>query len=315
MRVVVLMSTYQGEQFVAEQIESILKQLPSDGLLMVRDDGSRDGTVSIVRSFVDPRITLTCGPNIGFARSFFTLMAATPDDAELIMLSDQDDVWLPHKIGRAWKHLKDTAGVPTLYCARQQLVDGNLRPIALSKRCLRPPSFQNALTENIVTGCTAAFNREALHLTLQIKMQERVYFHDWWLYLVVSAFGKVIVDEEATILYRQHGGNAIGRGAGLMQYVEILRFMNKRSWVHIMYSQIEAFTVSYPLKLSPLQRQLLANYFNPRQASSMLRLLFSFKRFRQSLIGDVFLRGLLVVEAALGRGLLPPPTSRNAIEH
>ena len=312
MRVVVLMSTYQGEKFVAEQIESILNQLPRDGRLIVRDDGSLDRTVNIIQSFADPRIEITCGSNVGFARSFFSLMAAAPNDAEMIMLSDQDDVWLPQKIERAWQHLKDTDGVPTLYCARQQLVNETLHPIALSKRCLRPPSFQNALTENIVTGCTAAFNRDALHLALQIKMPERVYFHDWWLYLVVAAFGKVIVDEEATILYRQHARNAIGRGAGFMQYVEILRFMRKRSWVHIMYSQIEVFTVAHASKLSPLQRQLLENYFTPQQATSVLRLLFSCKRFRQSFIGDVFLRGLLVAEMAFGRGLLPPLPHRTS---
>jgi glycosyltransferase involved in cell wall biosynthesis len=305
MRVVILMSTYQGEQFVAEQIESILKQLPPDGRLLVRDDGSRDGTASIVRSFVDPRITLTCGPNIGFAQSFFTLMAATPDDAEMIMLSDQDDVWLPQKIGRAWEYLKDTDGVPTLYCSRQQLVDGNLDPIALSKRCLRPPSFQNALTENIVTGCTAAFNRDALLLALQIKVQERVYFHDWWLYLVITAFGKVIVDGEATILYRQHAGNAIGRGAGLMQYVEILRFMRKRSWVHIMYRQIEEFSAVYTSQLSYSQKKLLGDYFDPNKIFSVSRFIFSLKSFRQSLLGDILLRCLIIVELASGRGLIP----------
>lgn len=314
MRVVVLMSTYQGERFVAEQIESILSQLPPEGQLMVRDDGSRDQTTSIVLSFPDSRITLTCGPNIGFARSFFALMAAAPDDAEMIMLSDQDDVWLPNKIERAWECLKETADVPTLYCARQQLVDEKLKPIALSKRCLRPPSFQNALTENIVTGCTAAFNRSALLLALQIKSPERVYFHDWWLYLVVSAFGKVVLDNEATILYRQHAGNAIGRGAGLMQYVEILRFIRKRSWIHIMYNQIETFRATYASQLYGAQSQVLDKYFNPHEASSVLHLLFSFKRFRQSLVGDIFLRCLLIAETTIGRGLLPPHISQRIIK-
>ena len=305
MRVVVLMSTYQGEKFVAEQIESILNQLPRDGRLIVRDDGSLDRTVNIIQSFADPRIEITCGSNVGFARSFFSLMAAAPTDAEMIMLSDQDDVWLPQKIERAWQHLKDTDGVPTLYCARQQLVNETLHPIALSKRCLRPPSFQNALTENIVTGCTAAFNRDALHLALQIKIPERVYFHDWWLYLVVAAFGKVIVDEEATILYRQHSGNTIGRGAGFMQYVEIFRFIRKRSWVHIMYRQIEEFTTVYTPQLSRPQKTLLQKYFNPHEFSSVTRLIFSSKCFRQSLLGDIFLRSLIIVELASGRGLTP----------
>ena len=310
MRVVVLMSTYQGEAFVAEQIESILWQLPPEGRLMVRDDGSRDDTAAIVRAFDDPRISLACGPNLGFARSFFSLMAAAPVDAEMIMFSDQDDIWLPHKIARAWDHLAHSGGIPTLYCARQQLVDSKLAPIALSTAWPRPASFENALTENIVTGCTAAFNREALVLALKLSAPEAIYFHDWWLYLVVSAFGKVVIDRDATILYRQHGNNAIGRGAGLALYIEILRFIRRQSWAHIMYRQIGEFTTVFSGQLSSAQRQLVARYFDPHRPSSLLRLLFVPKRFRQTLLGDVLLRLLLVVEVVSGRGLLPGQAPR-----
>ena len=305
MRVVILMSTYQGERFIKEQLLSILSQLPKDGQLLIRDDGSSDQTVAIIQSIVDPRISLTCGPNLGFSRSFFALMAATPDTADMIMLSDQDDIWLPHKIERAWQHLKNSGEVPTLYCARQKLVDSELQIIGLSQRFTRPPSFQNALTENIVTGCTAAFNREALDLALKLNQPEKIYFHDWWLYLVVSAFGKVIVDEEPTILYRQHGGNAIGRGAGIKRYVEILRFIRKKSWVHIMYSQIEQFRIAYMAQLSLPQKKLLDKYFNPHQKTSIARLVLTFKQFRQSLLGDILLRVLVVFELISGRGVLP----------
>ncbi len=305
MRVVILMSTYQGERFIEQQVNSILSQLPEDGSLLIRDDGSSDQTVAIVQSIVDTRIKLTCGPNFGFARSFFTLMADTPATADMIMLADQDDVWLPHKIARARQHLENSGVIPTLYCARQQLVDSQLQPIGLSQRFSRPPSFQNALTENIVTGCTAAFNRAALDLALKLNEPEKVYFHDWWLYLVVSAFGKVIVDDEPTILYRQHGGNAIGRGTGMGRYIEIVRFLRRKSWVHIMYNQIEQFKLSYRSKLSASQSKLLEGYFNPTHILSAFRLFLSLKRFRQSLEGDILLRILIIFELISGRGLLP----------
>lgn len=305
MRVVVLMSTYEGEPYVAQQIESILSQLPPDGRLMVRDDGSRDRTISVVRSIRDARVHLVCGPNLGFARSFFTLMRAVPADAEMIMLSDQDDVWLPHKIMRAWNHLSSAGDTPTLYCTRQQLVDGELQPIALSNVWPRAPSFQNALTENIVTGCTAAFNPAALRLAMQLQSPEEIYFHDWWLYLVISAFGNVVADPDAPILYRQHGGNAIGRGSGLKLYFQILRFIRKRSWAHIMYRQIGEFRMVYQEKLSPAQKHLVYSYFDPRKPAALLKLLFAPKRFRQTLLGDLLLRLLLVAEVVSGRGLLP----------
>ena len=310
MRVVVLMSTYQGAEFVAEQVKSILLQLPPQGRLMVRDDGSRDSTVDIVRTFDDPRISLVCGPNVGFSKSFFSLMAEAPSDAEMIMFSDQDDVWLPHKIARAWDHIAASAGGPALYCARQQLVDRTLTPLALSNIWPRPASLENALTENVVTGCTAAFNREALVLALKLRAPQEIYFHDWWLYLVVSAFGNVIIDPEATILYRQHGKNAVGRGDGLGRYIGILRFIRKQSWVHIMYRQIGEFSAVFSEQLTSSQRQLITDYFNPHRPISLLKLLFTPKRFRQTLLGDVLFRLLLMVEVASGRGLLPVKTSR-----
>lgn len=293
-----------------EQLVSILSQLPEDGLLLIRDDGSSDQTVAIIQSINDPRITLTCGENVGFAQSFFTLMATTPDTAEMIMLSDQDDVWSPQKIERAWQHIKNANEIPTLYCARQQLVDINLRPIALSQRFTRPPSFQNALTENIVTGCTAAFNRAALNVALKLNEPEKVYFHDWWLYLVVAAFGKVIMDDEPTILYRQHGGNVIGRGEGIRRYFEIVRFLQKTSWVHIMWRQIAAFKSTYSEQLSEPQQHLLSTYFDSSKLISILRLIFFFRRFRQSLIDEFFLRGLLIIASTIGAGLLPRPNNK-----
>ena len=96
MRVVVLMSTYNGERFIEEQVCSILKQLPPEGLLMVRDDGSTDKTVEKIYAFKDNRILLERGENIGFGKSFLTLLNKAPIDAQMAMFSDQDDVWLDH---------------------------------------------------------------------------------------------------------------------------------------------------------------------------------------------------------------------------
>ncbi len=241
MRVVVLMSTYEGERWVVEQIRSILDQLPPEGRLLVRDDGSRDGTAQRVIAIGDPRISLTRGENIGFVRSFLGLLASVPQDAEMIMLSDQDDIWLPGKIERAWRAVEPGGAVPTLYCSRLKLVDNRLAPLGLSPECPRPPSFANALAENIVTGCTAALNPAAARLVTQYGDVSKIYFHDWWLYLVIAAFGRVVFDPEPRIPDRQHGNNAIGMGSGVGRYLAILRFVRRQSWTHIMFNQIENF--------------------------------------------------------------------------
>lgn len=305
MRVVVVMSTFEGERFVREQVESILAQLPPEGRLLVRDDGSRDGTADAVAAVGDARISLTRGENLGFAASFFQLLDAVPADAEMVMLSDQDDVWLPERIERAWHVLGHTGEQPVLYCSRMRLVDAQLRPLGLSRVPGRGPSFANALAENIVTGCTVALNPAALRLAVQRPDPPQVHFHDWWLYLVVAAFGRVVFDPEPTVLYRQHGANVIGTGAGMGRYRTMLRFLRRTNWVHIMFLQIAAFRKVHAPRLHAAQLRLLDRYFDPHSPPAVARLLFAPRRFQQSLAGELAFRLLVAASIASRRGLLP----------
>lgn len=304
MRVAVLMSTYQGERFVGDQVRTILEQLPADGLLLVRDDGSTDATVERVRGFADSRIHVTEGRNVGFAASFFALMASVPAEAGCIMLADQDDVWLPGKIERACAALQGRSN-PALYFSRLQLVDEALRPLGLTAPWPRGPSFCNALAENIVTGCTIGLNRAALQLVLRLGDPGQLHFHDWWIYLVVSAFGQVIADPEPTMLYRQHGRNVVGRGGGWRRYLVNLRYLRRNSWVHLMFSQVQNFRAVHGAELQPAQRALIERYFDPANPAAIRRLLLTPRRFRQSLLDDVLLRLLVLWAIVGGRGLVP----------
>ena len=305
MRVVVLMSTYGGEKYVEEQIASILNQLPPEGRLIVRDDGSRDATPEVVARIRDPRITLVRGENQGFVRSFLGLVACAPDDAEMVMLADQDDLWLPDKIERAWRVIGAGGSVPTLYCSRLQLVDAALQPMGLSPLWSRPPLFANALTENVVTGCTAALNPAALALLRNNGDMGKIHFHDWWLYLVVSAFGRVVFDPQPTILYRQHGTNVIGMGEGLARYLGILRFLRKHDWVRIMFNQIENFRAVHGGRLDPTHRRLLDSAFDPHDWRAMARLILAPRQWRQTLAGDLLFRALVAAGLVAGRVLQP----------
>jgi glycosyltransferase involved in cell wall biosynthesis len=305
MRVVVVMSTFNGERFVGEQVESILSQLPPEGRLLIRDDGSSDATAGALAAMVDARIALTRGENIGFAASFFRLLDSVPADAEMVMLSDQDDVWLPARIERAWRVLQQTGDEPVLYCSRMRLVDEQLQPLGLSRTPARGPSFDNALAENIVTGCTVALNPAALRIASPGAGLARVHFHDWWLYLVVAAFGRVVFDPEPTVLYRQHGNNVIGMGSGLARYRAMLRFLRRRNWVQIMFMQVEQFRALHAPALDAGQRRLLERYFDPHDWRAVARLLFAARRFQQSLVSEALFRGLLLACLASGKGLLP----------
>src|SRR5689334_10687408 len=134
--VAILLSTYNGERFLRAQLRSILEQHDRDWTLYWRDDGSIDGTLCIQREFV-----AECGPErvkvvpfgqrVGVAPSYFALIqAAVAEGAGLLAFADQDDIWLPEKLGRARRALARVAsGIPALYCARQLLTDIRLRPI------------------------------------------------------------------------------------------------------------------------------------------------------------------------------------------
>jgi hypothetical protein len=128
-----------------------------------------------------------------------------------VAFADQDDVWLPQKLARGVAALQGCApGLPALYCARQMLVDSRLQHIRMSPRTREAPGFPQAMTQNIATGCTVMLNPAAASL-LAASSPPPETLHDWWAYLIVTAAGgQVVIDNEPTVLYRQHGRNAVG---------------------------------------------------------------------------------------------------------
>lgn len=297
MRCVVLMSTYNGESFVGEQLKSILSQLPLDGCVLVRDDGSNDATVSIIQSFNDARVSVSVGRNVGFSRSFFELLKHAPRNCDMYMLSDQDDVWLPGKVQRAWDHVS-TAGVqPFLYCTDTQLVDDKLRPLGVGRKFISDGNLLEALTDNQVTGCTVAMNSSLLNCAVPDDCAiADVHFHDWWLYVVATSLGRVYCDGQPTILYRQHAGNHIGAGVGVFKYIKMLAYLYRRNWLASMEAQVRALRYCHGSKLSPAQRKMLDRVHVPGSGLRRWGMVFALHRHRKSWIGELFLRLLLVFD-------------------
>ncbi len=246
--VAVLMSTYNGERYVREQVNSILKQLSVGDQLLIRDDGSMDGTVDFINKLCDPRISIVSGENVGFFRSFLWLLYHVDRRHSIYMLADQDDVWLPGKIDRARESLESRAD-PCLYCTRLQIVDESLNKIGISPFINKPPSFQNAICENIATGCTIALNRLAMDIIRKPSFESinscEIYYHDWWLYLNLAYFGCVIWDPEPSIMYRQHANNIVGMGSGITRYWRIWTSVKRKSWVRILVAQLRSFLYLY----------------------------------------------------------------------
>ena len=218
-RIAVVLSTYNGEKYLAEQLESILAQEEADVELLIRDDGSHDSTVQLVRDFTSrhPNVRCIVGANKGVTHSFLTALEKANSDCEFFAFADQDDVWNPRKLANAVETLRGAAdpSLPLLYCSKLELVDETLGHLAFTPTW-RNISFENALFQNVVCGCTIVMNGPARNLVLRSDVTRNILMHDWWCYLAVSAFGHIMYDHRSGIKYRQHGNNYVGSRTSLV---------------------------------------------------------------------------------------------------
>lgn len=219
-RVAILLCTYNGQDFLAEQLESFASQTYTDWAVWVSDDGSTDGTCSILASYQAKwktrPISVRRGPGRGFAANFLSLTCDPAVDATYYAYSDQDDIWEADKLERAVKYLASVPShLPALYCSRTRHIDAQKREIGFSPLIKKPLSFANALTQNVGGGNTMVFNNAARLLLCKAGSDVPVIAHDWWVYLVVTGCGgRAFYDSHPSLMYRQHGGNLIGGDSG-----------------------------------------------------------------------------------------------------
>jgi glycosyltransferase involved in cell wall biosynthesis len=227
----ILLATYQGEAYLKEQLDSLATQTYPYWRLYVSDDGSTDGTLNIVKEFSQASnniVTIFHGPCKGVTRNFLNLIdkMVSVCDKDLYAFCDQDDVWLPEKLNAAVEHYKTQtlkAAQPYLYCSATKIVDANLNFKALSQKRPKPPSFGNALVQNIASGNTMLFNGALLNL-IKLISAENVVIHDWLAYqLATGCDGVVYYDHNSHILYRQHNSNLIGSNSNLISRFNRLR--------------------------------------------------------------------------------------------
>lgn len=300
----VLLSSYNGEKYIREQIDSILGQKDIRIQLLVRDDGSIDGTRDILAEYEKSHdnIRVLYGKNLGVIRSFFALIEAADEQYPYIAFSDQDDVWLPDKLARAVRMLEkerkrqETAGkgmIPFAYCSAKQLVNADLHPL---KQAICYPAvraeFGNALVENMCTGCTCVVDKTFLSL-LKGKEPRFTVMHDFWFYLVGTCFGKVIYDRESRILYRQHGGNELGAASSLFEnYRRRVKYYRKHRGQ--LTRQAEEFLRIYGDKMPKGKRKLAEALVRSRTDRKIRKKLLKERRiFRQRRSDDLIFRVLL----------------------
>lgn len=215
-KVAVLLGTYQGEEYLAEQLDSLETQSHSNWWVHASDDGSQDRTLSILKNYKrkwsEGRISIYSGPQSGFAANFMSLVGNPDIQADYFAFSDQDDIWEKHKIAKALAWLEQSpSDTPALYCSRTRLVDKHNHEIKLSPLYSTRPAFANALVQNLGGGNTTVFNNAARELLRETCNYIPDISHDWWAYMVVTGCGGyVFYDTTPNVRYRQHEHNLMG---------------------------------------------------------------------------------------------------------
>lgn len=229
-RIAVLLSTYNGAKFLREQIDSLLAQTHSNFLLVVRDDGSSDGSYALLTEYAEQQperlhLLPDDDDNYGASGGFAFLVnyvlenkAALGLESAYMMFCDQDDTWYPNKIETqlgAMLAAEESAGegVPVLIHSDLEVVSE--QNTAIAKSLIRYQGleiernrFPNLVISNLVTGCTALINESLAEKALPIPTN--AIMHDWWMALVATAFGRLVFLDTPLVHYRQHGNNTIG---------------------------------------------------------------------------------------------------------
>ena len=243
----ILMGTYNGQAFLAEQLLSIENQSYKDWRLIISDDGSTDDTLAIAKTFQEKwgseRLEIREGPKQGFCKNFLSLACDPTIKADYYAFSDQDDVWMVDKllIAQAYFNAENSAELPRVYCGRTQLVDQQLTMLGYSPLFALPRSFRNALVQSIAGGNTMVFNQGAKNL-LEAAGLVHVISHDWWLYqLIKGAGGSVFYDPKPTLLYRQHNDALVGSNCSFRSKIDRLAYVLSgrfKNWNSINYQAL-----------------------------------------------------------------------------
>lgn len=293
-RVAILLSTYNGEPYLQEQLDSLYQQQHRNWTIHVSDDGSQDRTLEIVRDnqarIGADRLTLRNGPRQGFSANFLSLLRAEEIQAPYFAFCDQDDLWNPEKLSNALTWLTSVPmSVPALYCSRTRLIDSAGQPIGFSPPFQRPPSFANALVQSIAGGNTMVMNQAARNLLALTPPRIPIVSHDWWAYLLVSGCGgRILYEPLPQVDYRQHGSNLMGSNRSLRERLQRLSKMFNgtfRKWTGDNLQALESFEN----KLTSDSRERLVAFRKARTAHAISRLM-GFHRagiHRQSLLDNI----------------------------
>ena len=276
MKLIVLLSAYNGEAYIREQLDSLLAQTFRGVEILARDDGSADGTRAILAAYAQRgALRWYAGENLGPARSFWRLLQDAPD-ADYFAFCDQDDVWDTDKLEIAVSALERLdASKPALSCGDVRVTDAKLHILAEHMVRPAPTDYPHALLRKLAPGCTFVFNRPARELLRRFDAERLgIELHDWTAHQIVACFGSVFFDPTPHMCYRQHGGNMIGAhrttsGAWLKKAAAFWGGPMKNSRARQALRLEKAYGEEMPAEMRKMTA-LLAHYREDRQTKRAL---------------------------------------------
>jgi glycosyltransferase involved in cell wall biosynthesis len=248
-KIAILLSSYNGEQYIEEQIKSIMNQVDCGVTLVIRDDGSKDRTVDVVKRLQEnysDHIILYRGENLGYRRSFMELLLLAPD-AEFYGFADQDDYWLEEKCKVGIESIITSFGKDSisLYASAVSICDENLEIIG--KNDINSPNcIESLFVRHRIGGCTMIFTRRLKNIAkalYQAGIENRYIDHDFMLASVAYSYGNVIRDNESHILHRRSEKSVTSGGRGVINRLkmELLIIFERKDCQYDMALQLRKF--------------------------------------------------------------------------
>ena len=282
-KVAIILAFYNGNEFIEEQITSILNQSHKNFVLYISDDNSSQ-KFSLKSFKLSPsdeeKIKISKrNKNLGYTLNFLKTLYSLDNSFDYYAFSDQDDVWHKDKLKNAISSLQRySSEIPSLYGCRTEIIGKN-KNIRLGKSKLhkREPSFQNAIIQNIFGGNTMVFNNSAKKIICKSIKQNKIISHDWWCYQIISGNGgNIIYDKRIFLKYRQHSENLIGSNikfkSKLKRFYQIINgeFRNKNNQnLASLINNFDLFTLS--------NSNSLKNFIKARNSNFLVNI-FYFKK-------------------------------------
>ena len=263
----ILMATYNGEKYLEEQIDSIINQTYRNWNLLIRDDGSEDETLKIIENYEKKDNK----GNLGIVKNFEELLKSS--NSELIMFSDQDDIWIENKLEKYIEITNSLGKKQFLIHSDAILCDINkniLKKTFISKRALKT-GLENIFFNYFVQGATVLITKELKEFILPFP--DEVYLHDRYIHLMTELFFERIFINESLLYYRQHANNQVGATNTLKE------LLNKRYFDERDYKLIKKLYNKYNGILKEEKRNLIRKYFKILDVkSSKLRRFLELKK-------------------------------------